>query len=124
MPRAGEVERSMRTDDGSTDQVVQLQRKMKAMEDEMTLLRDTVAALNTRLKVLEQQKEEAPPRQQQRDGDGDVGDGWRSCINNCGLAFRIDPCHPTHTHCCSRCRNGTGGHSRRCGLTSRPCESR
>ena len=73
-----------------------------------------------RIRVLEQQNE-APPRRQQERGVGDVRDGFRVGRNyqTCGREFRVHRHHPHEEFCCSYCRTGIG-HSERCGQRSRP----
>ena len=107
--------------DGSADQVVELQRALQQMQDELTRVRHVVAQLEDRLRLLEQQNEAAPRRQQERGVEGDVRDGFRVCRNcdTCGLEFRLHRHHQTEQFCCSNCRKGMG-HSERCGERSRP----
>ena len=105
--------------DGSADQVVELQRALQDMQDELTRVRHVVAQLEARLRVLEQQNEAAPRRQQERGVEGDVRDGFRVCRNSCGREFRVHRHHQSEQFCCSDCRKGMG-HSKGCAQRSRP----
>ena len=104
----------------SSDQVVELQRALQDMQDELTRVRHVVAQLETRLRVLEQQNEAAPRRQQERGVEGDVRDGFRLCVReSCGREFRVHRHHQNEQFCCSNCRKGIG-HSDRCAERCRP----
>ena len=121
--------------DGSADEVDELQRALVlckthclALQDEVVELKEeltrvshVVAQLEDRIRVLEQQNEAAPRRQQERGVEGDVRDGFRVCQNykTCGLEFRLHRKHQTEQFCCSNCRKGKG-HSEHCGERSRP----
>ena len=106
--------------DGSEDQVVELQRALQNMEDELTRVRHVVAELAARVQVLEQQNEAGRPRQQERDAEGVVRVGFRVCRNSSGREFRVHRNHPNEQFCCSNCRKGLG-HSDRCVDRSRLC---
>ena len=105
--------------DGSADQVVELQCALQDMQDELARVRHVVAQLETRLRVLEQQNEAAPRRQQERGVEGDAQDGYRVCRNSCGREFRVHRHHQNEQFCCSNCRKGIG-HSDRCAERCRP----
>ena len=105
--------------DGSADEVAELQCALQQVQDELTRVRHVVAQLEERLRLLEQQNEAAPRRQQERGVEGDVRDGFRVCRKSCGREFRVHR-HHQHEHlCCSNCRKGMG-HSERCAERSRP----
>ena len=105
--------------DGSAGHVVELQRALQDMQDELTRVRHVVAQLEARLRVLEQQNEAAPRRQQERGVEDDLRDGFRACRNSCGREFRVHRHHQDEQFCCSNCRKGMG-HSERCAERSRP----
>ena len=123
--------------DGSADEVVELQRALERcqtnclelqdevveLREELTRVRHVVAQLEDRLRVLEQQNEAAPRRQQERGVEGDVRDVFRVCQNykTCRLEFRLHRNHQTEQFCCSHCRKSKGmRHSERCRQRSRP----
>ena len=99
--------------DGSADQVIELQRALQDMQDELTRVSHVVAQLEARLRVLEQQSEAAPRRQEERGVENVVADGFRVCRNSCGREFRVHRHHQNEQFCCSNCRKGMG-HSERC----------
>ena len=79
--------------DGSADEVVELQRalvrcktnclalqdEVVELQEELTRARHIIAQLEERIRVLEQQNEAAPRRQQERRVEGEVVDGYRVC---------------------------------------------
>ena len=121
--------------DGSADKVDELQRALVLcethcleLEDEVVDLKEELtrvslvaAQLEDRIRVLEQQNEAAPRRQQERGVKGVGRDVFRVCRNykTCGLAFCLHPNYQTEQFCCGDCRKGTG-HSEQCGERSMP----
>ena len=89
---------------------------------EVAALHDRLRYLEDRVRRLEQQLQEYEFRSTAgvTDDVGHHGNPIVTCVRACcGRRFEINPMY-RHKYCCSCCRNGENGHTRRCESTCLP----